>query len=181
MFQGVVWGQAFKVKGEEALPYLNRRECELGGYLTTISTFFPRTSRTGSSVKPFPVVLYMATPSNNLWLGDSPLSDIANQIVDCTGNSGHNVEYLLRLAEFVRDNIPEAVDEHLFTLEMLVRITIKERKLCLRTLMGDKLTVKIGQPEVAGPVAAPAEAEVRPECLQFTSRMPSKKLRCVNI
>ncbi|KAL0276192.1 UNVERIFIED_CONTAM: hypothetical protein PYX00_003809 [Menopon gallinae] len=168
--EGIVWGQAFKVKDEKAIPYLNNRECELGGYMTTITTFYPRREQRNRETytKPFPVVLYVATPSNRLWLGDSPLADIANQIVECTGGSGHNVEYLLRLANFVRENIPEAVDEHLFALEILVRTLIQEKNLCLEELMGEKRTAEDDRGAASG-------------SLQFAEMVTSKKLRCVNI
>lgn len=73
------------------MPYLEKRECTLGGYLTTISTF---QSRNGKSS--FPVIIYIATNKNEHWLGDAPLQSIAQQILECQGPSGHNVEYLLR-------------------------------------------------------------------------------------
>lgn len=117
-FQGVVWGRAFQLSGEAALPYLNTRECVLGGYLTKIATFHPHSDR---PLEPFPALVYIAVPGNLHWLGDAPLPDIASQIVSSSGPSGHNVEYLLRLAQFMREAIPEADDTHLFTLEFLVR------------------------------------------------------------
>lgn len=173
------------MKEKKAFSYLNNRECQLGGYLTTITTFFPRRdAKEEKCIKPFPVILYLATPSNRHWLGDSSLSDIANQICESTGNSGHNVEYVLRLADFVRENIPEAEDDHLFTLEYLVRSQIKEKNLCLKTLMGEVKKDKSEEREFGEgeqePEAA-AEGRVRTESFQFTSTVSSKKLRCVNI
>ncbi|RXG56030.1 hypothetical protein Avbf_05360 [Armadillidium vulgare] len=50
---------------------------------------------------------------------------------------GHNVEYLVRLADFMREKIPEEYDEHLSTLETLVRNRIKENNMCLKSLMGE--------------------------------------------
>ncbi|KAK6641096.1 hypothetical protein RUM44_012797 [Polyplax serrata] len=184
--EGIVWGQAFQVKEKEAFSYLNNRECELGGYLTTISTFYPRPdAKANKSTKPFPVILYLATSSNRHWLGDSSLPDIANQIVECAGNSGHNVEYLLRLANFVRENIPEAVDEHLFTLERLVRSQIKEKNLCLKTLMGENKSVIDDSRAEGGQEQEPEGGEAgrsgSRSALHFTSRVSPKKLRCVNI
>lgn len=182
------------MRGEAALPYLDRRECKLGGYHVKLTTFFPRKSPnhsdsdTGPFPSSFPAVFYIATPSNKLWLGDAPLTDIASQIVECSGKSGHNVEYLLRLAGFMHESVPGAVDEHLFTLEFLVRSRIKEQNLCLKTLMG-------GSPISASPPRTPpqeledadengavgGEPAVRPDSFQFTSRVPPKKLRCLNI
>ncbi|KAK3907923.1 Glutathione-specific gamma-glutamylcyclotransferase 1 [Frankliniella fusca] len=145
--QGIVWGRAFEVSGEAALPYLANRECKLGGYVTKFATFFPKRpcqdddASSGPVLcpgQPFPALLYVATPSNRLWLGEAPLCQIARQIVECRGATGHNVEYLLRLAEYMRAAAPEADDDHLFSLEELVRHEIRQRRLCLDTLMGVK-------------------------------------------
>jgi hypothetical protein len=80
------------------------------------------------------------------------------------------------------------MDEHLFTLEFLVRSRIKEQNLCLKTLMGDSVM------SVSPPRTPPHELEdadengaaggdpvIRPHSFQFTSRVPPKKLRCLNI
>ncbi|XP_071454506.1 uncharacterized protein [Hetaerina americana] len=37
----VVWGRAFLVTGDAALPYLSQRECKLGGYATLRTLFHP--------------------------------------------------------------------------------------------------------------------------------------------
>ena len=42
------------------------------------------------------------------------------QIANAQGVNGHNVEYLLRLAEFMRTEAPEVRDRHLFELESIV-------------------------------------------------------------
>ncbi|XP_031849391.1 putative glutathione-specific gamma-glutamylcyclotransferase 2 [Nomia melanderi] len=131
--EGIVYGCAFQVEDSVALPYLENRECTLGGYITIVSTFY---SRDGS--KSFPVIIYIATNKNQHWLGDAPLHHIADQIFQSSGPSGHNVEYLLRLAEFMHRYLPEVCDDHLFTLELLVRSRIKEHNMCLRTLMGNR-------------------------------------------
>lgn len=91
VYKGVVYGRAFQVQDSTALPYLENRECTLGGYMTTIATFY---SREGN--RNFPVIVYIATNKNEHWLGDAPLQNIAKQIFECSGPNGHNVEYLLR-------------------------------------------------------------------------------------
>lgn len=91
VYKGVVYGRAFQVQDSTALPYLENRECTLGGYMTTITTFY---SREGN--RNFPVIIYIATNKNEHWLGDAPLQNIAKQISECSGPNGHNVEYLLR-------------------------------------------------------------------------------------
>jgi cation transport protein ChaC len=63
-------------------------------------------------------VVYMATPGNPNYLGSAPLDDIAAQVRVCEGPSGHNIEYVTRLAESLR--LMEADDPHVFALERLV-------------------------------------------------------------
>lgn len=130
---GITWGVAYELKGEDALRYLENREVSLGGYTTAVVSFFPREA----GLEPFPVLLYIATPANREWAGQAPMHEIATQITQCSGPAGHNVEYLLRLADFMREKVPEGYDEHLATLEALVRLRVKENNLCLKSLMGD--------------------------------------------
>lgn len=47
-------------------------------------------------------LVYIATPSSHNWLGPAPLPAIAAQVVRSSGPSGPNHEYLLRLAECMR-------------------------------------------------------------------------------
>ncbi|XP_040825231.1 glutathione-specific gamma-glutamylcyclotransferase 1 isoform X1 [Ochotona curzoniae] len=47
------------------------------------------------------------------YLGPAPEEAIATQILACRGFSGHNLEYLLRLANFMQLCGPQAQDEHL--------------------------------------------------------------------
>ena len=63
-------------------------------------------------------VVYMATPGNPNYLGPAPLDEIAAQVLRSEGPSGHNVEYVTRLAESLRRM--EADDAHVFGLERLV-------------------------------------------------------------
>ena len=94
----------------------------LGGYVTHTTTFYPRGVGTANGVnassEPFSVVLFTATPENDLWLGEAPLGDIARQGVGCVGRTGHNVEYVLKLAEWARETFPDVEDKHLYGLEV---------------------------------------------------------------
>lgn len=85
-----------------------------------------------------------------------------------------------RLASFMREFIPEAEDNHLFTLEFLVRTRIKESKLCMQSLMGESVPPQGPErhPQDDEPAAA---AGPRVDSFEFTSRVPPKKLRCLNI
>ncbi|VVC95050.1 unnamed protein product [Leptidea sinapis] len=138
--EGITWGKAFLIAAEDkaALPYLSTRECQLGGYRTYSINFHPRTLPSTSNNTGKNALLYVAIPENRHWLGAAPLPDIARQILECHGPSGSNAEYLLRLADFMREEVPEALDEHLFSLERLVRIFAADMKICLKTLIGEK-------------------------------------------
>ena len=78
LFQMLTYGVAFQLLGEAALDYLNQREIQLGGYKSHITLFQPK----DLSTAPFPVLLYVATPSNQHWLGPEKLDKVAEQV--CT-------------------------------------------------------------------------------------------------
>lgn len=59
------------------------------------------------------------------------------QVLQCRGDKGHNVEYVLKLAEWIQEKLPEVHDDHLFDIEKAVRRKIDERGLCIKSLMGD--------------------------------------------
>ena len=63
-------------------------------------------------------MFYIATPGNPNYLGPAPLPAIASQVLKSVGPSGHNVEYVTRLAEALRRM--NADDPHVFALERLV-------------------------------------------------------------
>ncbi|KPP70891.1 Cation transport regulator-like protein 1-like [Scleropages formosus] len=110
------WGVAYEVTGsliEESLKYLHVREAVLGGYVTKAVGFVPR----GESQAQHLAVVYIATADNPTYLGPASAEEIAAQIAICQGKAGHNMEYLLRLAQFMRRQCPEVEDTHLFSIE----------------------------------------------------------------
>jgi cation transport protein ChaC len=64
-------------------------------------------------------VVYVAPTDNQAFLGPAPLEEMAQQILSCEGPSGRNRDYLLELAQSLRDL--DAEDPHVFELEALVR------------------------------------------------------------
>lgn len=171
--QGITWGCAYKLTGHSALDYLKQRECTLGGYVTQYTKFYPRIGSDDTSYgEAFPSLIYLATERNNQWLGEDSIPAIAEQIVDCRGPSGHNAEYLLRLASFMRDEIDGAHDEHLFDLERCVRALLTKRQISLHTVMGS----------TPQQIRRDSYEQVRrPTSFEYTSRVPDVKLRCLNI
>jgi len=133
--QGVeTYGVAMELTGDEALDYLNNREMTLGGYIQKITLFHTADSKHA----PFPVLVFVATPKSSYWLGPAESHVIAEQVIGSSGPSGHNVEYVLRLADWFHQMLPNVYDDHLFSIETQLRIKIKERNLCMKTLMGEK-------------------------------------------
>ncbi|KAF8789029.1 Glutathione-specific like protein [Argiope bruennichi] len=123
--QGLTWGKAFLLGpgADTSLAYLDKREAQLGGYCTTVVTFQPR----DPTEEPFPVVLYTALPSNRLYAGSAPLHQVATEIAEAKGHCGHNAEYLIRLVHFMKEQLPDVWDEHLYNLDHLVRARLKEK------------------------------------------------------
>jgi glutathione-specific gamma-glutamylcyclotransferase len=66
-----------------------------------------------------PGLVYIATQSNPNYLGPAPLDAIAAQVSRACGPSGANTEYVLRLADALRELGFD--DDHVFALEILVR------------------------------------------------------------
>lgn len=117
LFQECTWGVAYEVREdqiESSLQYLNVRESVLGGYITKLVKFYPQDEGEEGAVL---ALVYIATPQNSSYLGPASDEDIAAQIVVSSGRAGHNIEYLLRLADFMHNYCPEAEDKHLFSIE----------------------------------------------------------------
>jgi hypothetical protein len=77
--------------------------------------------------------------------------------------------------------LPEAHDEHLFTLEMLVRSQIKEKNMCLLMLMGNRDFVIDIDEDTELDAEDHAEVNERQREDSFSVRIPSKTLRCVKM
>jgi len=80
---------------------------------------------------------------------------------------------LLRLAIFMRDEIPGVHDDHLFTLEKLVRDQLIAKKMCIVSVMGGQQPTRIRRDS--------HESLRRPINFEFTTKVQEKRLRCLNI
>eukprot|EP00058_Branchiostoma_floridae_P024656 XP_002610146.1 hypothetical protein BRAFLDRAFT_264270 [Branchiostoma floridae] len=123
-----VWGVAYEVAEEDApsvSQHLDYRE--KGGYTKHSVLFHPA----DTSIQPFTLLLYIGTDTNPNFLGDAPLSEIAEQIAHSVGPSGKNTEYLYQLAEAMRNLVPNKPDTHLYELERLVK-EIESQNNCMQ-------------------------------------------------
>ncbi len=113
------WGLAYRIDEaalETVMSHLDLRE--KGGYQRLELEFICKDrSRTGA----LQTVAYMAPPNNDNYLGEAPLVEIAEQVRTSRGPSGHNVEYVLELAEALSELGVE--DAHVFELANLVSDT----------------------------------------------------------
>lgn len=110
----VCWGRAYAVAPQEQAAVLDGLDVrEQQGYdRVTVSLRFDD--------GPGPqALMYVATAANPSFAGDTPLETIAEIVRTRRGPSGPNVEYLLRLAEALREI--GADDPHVFALEALCR------------------------------------------------------------
>tara|TARA_B100000609_G_scaffold197700_1_gene195628 strand:+ start:12195 stop:12734 length:540 start_codon:yes stop_codon:yes gene_type:complete len=65
------------------------------------------------------VLVYVAGPNNPNFIGEAPYEDMAAHILRSRGPSGDNIEYLLKLAESLKEM--GAFDEHVLTLAEIAR------------------------------------------------------------
>ncbi len=63
-------------------------------------------------------LVFIAKPDNPNFLGPAPLINIASQVHEARGPSGPNTEYVIQLADVLRDL--KSDDPHVFDLERLV-------------------------------------------------------------
>ncbi|KAL1933402.1 hypothetical protein VTP01DRAFT_7492 [Rhizomucor pusillus] len=119
----VTWGVAFKIPSDDVeatRAYLDHRE--KNGYTVHTVDVFSTKSDKEPEVKN--ALVYIATTDNEAYVGPAPMEDIAQQIFETYGPSGWNAEYLLNLAEALREIAPDARDDHLFELERRVKALI---------------------------------------------------------
>lgn len=107
----VCFGMAYRITPDVLAPLDVR---EKNGYLRekVPLTFVDETGRADEQSEG---LIYLASEDNPAFLGDAPLDVIARQIANAHGPSGSNREYLVNLAQALRDLGAE--DAHIFELE----------------------------------------------------------------
>ena len=105
----------------EVIAQLNQRETS--AYITREVTFYPKDTTALYSCQ-----LFIALSSFG-YLGPASIEDITEQIVQCSGKSGTNIEYVLKLASTMREIAPGAHDEHLFNLEKKILSLVQNESL----------------------------------------------------
>jgi len=117
----VTWGVVYCIPEVEAADVLKSLDYrEKGGYIREEAEVY--ISGSDSPVISGAIV-YLADHTNQSYLGDAPLIDIASQIVKSVGPSGPNVDYLLNLANVLRTM--NVTDDHVFELESHVRLLME--------------------------------------------------------
>ena len=117
----ITWGVASRVRAERVdavLADLDYRE--KGGYERHFTTVH---RPAGDAIDD--VLVYVAGPSNPCFVGEEPIDLIAERVVRAVGPSGPNTEYVLRLADALRDMGVD--DPHVFDLERAVRARLPDR------------------------------------------------------
>ncbi|XP_064622835.1 putative glutathione-specific gamma-glutamylcyclotransferase 2 [Lineus longissimus] len=134
--ESTVWGLAYEVIGQKnirnAMRHLNGREVMCGGYCLMLANFHPE----GEAEVTLPVLAYTATEKNQHYSTTS-LTELAEQVVAAEGPAGHNVEYVLRIVDFMKEHVGCEHDNHLLELNRLIRTLLEERSLAVTNLIGD--------------------------------------------
>lgn len=114
------WGRLYDVDdrlADEVLAMLDHRE--QNGY--TLVTADVDVLGAAPLTRVPNVRFYVANADNPSFLGPAPMEEMAAQVVRSSGPSGHNIEYVLRLAEALEEM--QADDPHVFALAAAVRAT----------------------------------------------------------
>ncbi|KAE8257205.1 hypothetical protein A4X13_0g2510 [Tilletia indica] len=116
----IVWGVSYTIDPAHAVEvqeYLDYRE--KNGYSAQRVDVFALDAN-GERVRVRQdCLLYVGLPDNEAFVGPEPMDLLAERIISCSGPSGPNHEYVLKLAEAVR-GLPDSSDPYLFELEQKV-------------------------------------------------------------
>lgn len=109
------WGMAYRLDPEheeEVMAALDYRE--RGGYVRIDVSF-----RSEEGEEPISGITYIASPENEHFLGPDDLEAMVRQIAGAAGESGRNSDYVINLANHLRDMGLD--DPHVFALAEAVK------------------------------------------------------------
>lgn len=113
-----VWGVAYKIRNKDVKEVVNQLDYrEQGGYKRMQVVFYPKMIQ----ANPFQITIYVGTTDNLNYAEEADEDSIAKQIVNSSGPSGTNAEYVYNLATSMRTIAPHVQDEHLFNIEEKVK------------------------------------------------------------
>ena len=84
----------------------------------------PVYSKQTNNTKPINAIVYYATPQNKNYTGEEDEEKIASIISMSHGVAGHNIEYLFRITDFMREYLPNEDENHLYKIDRIVRSKI---------------------------------------------------------
>ena len=116
----------FEITGEEnvtkTLEQLDAREYS---YTRDEANVFFKNSSSANNETSVCAVVYFANTKHKNFVEEEDLTETAEVIARARGMMGHNVEYLFRVIDFMRENqLDSREDEYLFELNDLVRSRI---------------------------------------------------------
>ena len=122
------WGMAYRVAEEdEALVLARLDHREKGGYErheVTLNLEGARESVESGSARAVDGLVYVATDRNPNYLGPAPLDAVVREVLASEGPSGHNVEYVLRLATALREIRPDLDESSEEALALASRVEL---------------------------------------------------------
>lgn len=120
---GKCWGVVYHVRGRQNVrkvyDNLYMREQSIGCYDLKMLPVIPREN----AENPITAVVYYATPNNPLYMEDTD-EKTAKCIATSRGVAGHSIEYLFKITDFMKENLPDEPEQHLYNVDRLVRARI---------------------------------------------------------
>ncbi|XP_058449579.1 putative glutathione-specific gamma-glutamylcyclotransferase 2 [Malaya genurostris] len=120
-----VWGMGYRIGKSNVTAVLSHLDYrEKNGYDRHRLLFYLYPPSDTQTNEPKNILLYLAKQENPSYAGQhDSLEKIAEQISEAAGESGQNTEYVYKLADAMRQLYPGEEDDHLFSLEQILKST----------------------------------------------------------
>jgi cation transport regulator ChaC len=113
-----VWGVAYKLTANSIEETKNRLDEREKRYETTLELPFYYRNEEQGKASISSVMVYSASLTGPLFLGEAPADEMARQILTARGPSGDNLDYLIKLWKFMEDEA-RVEDHHVLNLVQL--------------------------------------------------------------